>query len=148
MKTQSAQVTNRTHRRGFTLIEVLLVLAILGVIMSLVVPRLLGRQKHANEDATYISIYGVEQALKLYSMDHGGAYPSTSEGLNALLQPGRSDDRRWRGPYVEKIPRDAWGNPIAYEYPGRRNQDGADLYSPGPDGVEGTDDDLGNWSNM
>ncbi|MCA9114359.1 MAG: type II secretion system major pseudopilin GspG [Planctomycetaceae bacterium] len=148
MLTRNRCLPGHRRRRGFTLMEVLLVLAILGVIMSLVVPKLLGRQKHAHVDATYISIHGVEQALKLYSLDHGGSLPSSSDGLNALLRPGGSSDRRWRGPYVEELPRDAWGNEIAYQFPGRKNPDGADVFSPGPDGVAGTEDDVGNWREL
>lgn len=136
--------TSKRRRSGFTLIEVLLVLAILGVIMSLVVPRMLGRQKYASEDATRVSIHGVQQALKLYSVDHGGAFPASGDGLTALLEkPG--NDRRWRGPYLEEVPRDAWGGEIVYVNPGRRNADGVDVISPGADGTLGTADDIGNW---
>jgi general secretion pathway protein G len=135
----------RGKREAFTLIEVLLVLAIMGAIMSMVVPKLLGRQQHANADATRISIRGVEQALKLYALDHGGEYPGTSDGLQPLVQSPGPRDFRWRGPYLEKAPVDAWGSPIEYVFPGRNNPGGFDVASPGPDRVTGTDDDIGNW---
>ena len=135
----------RRRGRGFTLIEVLLVLAIMGAIMSMVVPRLLGRQRHANVDATRISIRGVEQALKLYALDHGGEYPSTGDGLQRLVQSPDARDFRWRGPYLEKPPVDAWGSQIDYIFPGRNNPGGFDVVSPGPDRVSGTADDIGNW---
>src|SRR5258708_3831389 len=105
-------------RRGFTLMEVLLVLAILGVIIGLVLPNLLGQQKKANIGATKVAINNVEQALKLYALDHDGEFPPSANGLDALLtSPG--NDPKWKGPYVEsgKVPADAWGNPLQYAYP-------------------------------
>lgn len=135
----------KTGRSGFTLMEVLLVLGIMGVIMAMVVPKVLGRQKHASVDATKVSLSGLAQALKLYSLDHAGDFPSTSEGLNVLLRaPGRPDPA-WRGPYLEQEPKDAWGQPLVYTYPGRRNVDSFDVSSAGPDHIHGTADDIGNW---
>lgn len=122
--------------------EVLLVLAILGVIMSMVVPKVLGRQRHANEDATRLSLQGLKQTLKMYSMDHGGDYPPSVAGLDALLKPPARKDPRWRGPYLEQEPLDAWGSPITYTVPGRKNTDSFDLSSPGPDRVLGNEDDV------
>ena len=84
-------------RTAFTLMEVLLVLAILLVIMGLVVPKILGRQKSANVDATMISIEGLNQAIKLYSLDHLGNPPSSADGLKVLIQSGKRDTR-WKGP--------------------------------------------------
>ena len=77
--------------------EVLLVLGILGVIMAMVVPKVLGRQKHASIDATRISIGGLSQALKLYSLDHGGDFPSATAGLEVLLKKPASQDPAWKG---------------------------------------------------
>jgi general secretion pathway protein G len=138
----------RTARRrgGFTLIEVLLVMAILGVIAGMVVPRLLGRQTHANSDATRLTIKGLEQAVKLYALDHHGVYPSSAEGIGSLLQPPSGDSVNWRGPYLDAPPKDAWGRPLTYAYPGRRNARGYDISSSGPDGIQGTSDDIFNDS--
>lgn len=122
--------------------EVLLVLAILGVIMSMVVPKILGRQKHANEDATRLSLQGLKQALRMYAMDHGGDHPQAAAGLNVLFKSPTRKDSRWRGPYLEQEPLDAWGSSITYVVPGRKNTDSFDLTSPGPDRVLGTEDDL------
>ncbi len=76
-----------------------------------------------------------------------GAYPSTDEGLQALLAAPTGKADRWRGPYVEgnKIPPDPWGEPYQYKCPGVHNKDGYDLWSKGPDKTDGTDDDIGNW---
>ena len=140
MKTQ-----NKTKRAAFTLMELLLVLAILGVIMAMVVPELLGRQKYANIDATRISVRGAEQALKMYAVDHLGDMPSTNDGFLVLLQPKSAQDKRWRGPYLDRAPADAWGTQLKYEFPGRVNKSSFDVSSAGPDKVFGTDDDIGNW---
>lgn len=130
---------------GFTLMEVLLVLAILGIIMAMVMPRVLGRQESASIDATKVSIQGLTQALQLYSLDHRGKYPTASDGLSVLLKnPGKSDPM-WRGPYLDREPQDAWGNEIHYRSPARRSAEAYDLSSAGPDGIPGNDDDIGNW---
>ena len=141
--THNKQCKNR--RRGFTLMEVLLVLAIMGVIMAMVVPKVLGRQQHANADATRVSIGGLTQALKLYSLDHSGDFPLTNEGIDVLLKSPGAKDTRWRGPYLEQEPLDAWGNTFEYHFPGKKNPESFDLISPGPDRTIGTEDDIENW---
>ena len=137
-----SQPQSGPQRDGFTLMEVLLVLAIMGLIMSMVIPKIMGRQKYANEDATRLSLHGLKQALRIYSMDHGGRYPSASEGLDVLRTPPSRKDPRWRGPYLEQEPLDAWGTPLIYTTPGRVNRDAFDLSSAGEDQVAGTDDDV------
>lgn len=146
---QQRQHVQYNKRRGFTLIEVLLVLAILGVIAAMVVPQLLGRQKKANVDATRLSITGLEQALDLYAVDHSGEYPTTAEGLESLLVKPNADEK-WNGPYLKEskqVPVDAWGRPLQYEYPGQHNTGGTkpDISSGGPDKAFGTPDDITNW---
>ncbi len=147
---QKRQLTKRNKRRGFTLIEVLLVLAILGVIAAMVIPNLLGRQRQANIDATKLSIGGLENALKLYAVDHNGEFPTTGEGIEALLTAPNNDEK-WHGPYLDSTkssPMDAWGKAFKYEYPGQHNAQGLkpDISSGGPDKAEGTADDITNWS--
>ena len=148
---QRRQHVQHHTRRGFTLIEVLLVLAILGVIAAMVVPQLMGRQKKANIDATRLSISSLEQALKLYALEHNGEYPTTAEGLEVLLVKPANDEK-WNGPYLEKeksVPIDVWGRPYQYEYPGQHHTDGLkpDISSSGPDKAFGTPDDITNWDN-
>jgi general secretion pathway protein G len=131
--------------RGFTLMEVLMVLGIMGIIMAMVMPRVLGRQQHASIDATRVSIEGLTQALRLYSLDHRGRYPGSSENLSVLIEnPGRRDTR-WRGPYLDRMPQDAWGKDFLFVSPGVKNPDSFDIISPGPDGVLGNADDIHNW---
>ena len=129
-------------RRAFTLMEVLLVLAIMGLIMAMVIPKVMGRQKYANIDATKLSLHGLKQSIRMYSMDHGGSYPPATDGLQVLLKPPSRKDPRWRGPYLEQEPLDAWGGPLLYTVPGRLNTESFDVSSAGEDQVAGTDDDL------
>lgn len=141
------QQRGRRHPAGFTLIEVLLVLAIIGVMMAITVPMLLGRQKQAYIDATKASIGGLENALKLYAADHDGEFPPSSAGLEVLLiSPG--NDSKWKGPYLEKakLPADAWGQPLQYQYPGQHQQTQPDIWSFGPDKQPSTEDDINNWT--
>lgn len=145
MKTRRTRQTAK--RSGFTLMEVLLVLAILGVIMAMVVPQLLGQQKRANMQAAQASIKGLEGALDFYAKDHEGLYPSTQEGVMVLIS-SNGNDPNWNGPYLRnttEMPLDPWKNPLQYANPGQNNQDKPDIWSWGPDKIDGTEDDISNW---
>lgn len=131
--------THTTRRRGFTLLELLLVLVILGVLAALVVPKFANRGQQARETAAKSDINAITIALETYEVDNGG-FP---EDLNALMAAPASVDN-WNGPYLRRDPKDPWGNPYVYRYPGQRNPNGFDLYSFGPDGREGNDD-IGNF---
>jgi general secretion pathway protein G len=135
---------NQTQRRhGFTLVEMLLVVAIIGILAALVIPKIAGTSEHSREVAAAADIHGgIKTALDHYEIDCG-FYPRSLNDL--LVQPG--DAKNWRGPYLDgtQLPVDPWGNPYVYYYPGKRNANGYDLFSVGPDGKEGTDDDIGNW---
>ncbi len=133
------------RKAAFTLIEMLLVLAIMGVLLSMTIPNLLGRQQTANIDITQGSIAGISQGIQMYQLDHQGALPTSREGLAALVTNPNTKDRRWRGPYLPELPLDAWGTAIEYKAPGRHNPQSYDLSSAGPDRIHGTDDDFGNW---
>ncbi len=135
--------TRYSESKAFTLIEVLLVLAILLVIMGLIVPRLTDRQKDAKIEATKVSLEGLSQAIKLYALDHDGDPPRTVDGIKALMEPSKSD-KNWKGPYLERPAVDAWKQPFTYRFPGQRNPKSYDLTSPGPDKIFGTPDDIGN----
>jgi general secretion pathway protein G len=148
-RVNAIRVSKQTRRRGFTLIEVLLVLAILGVIAAMVVPQLLGRQKQAMIDQTKLSIKSLENTLEFYAKDHDGEFATSAEGLEVLLHQPNNDDK-WHGPYlkdVKTVPLDAWGKPFHYEYPGQHHPQGTapDITSNGPDKVQGTNDDINNW---
>lgn len=144
--------SRRARRPGFTLLEVLLVLAILGVIAAMVVPQLLGRQKKAMIDATAASISGLEQALKLYAVDHAGEYPRGSQdALTVLMTPVDADGKPME-PYLEKLPKDAWEQVLYYEYPNTKapNSTKPAIWSSGPDkkNDDGGGDDINNWSDL
>jgi general secretion pathway protein G len=144
--------TDRSKRHGFTLLEVLLVLAILGVIAAMVVPQLLGRQKKAMIDATSASINGLEQALKLYAVDHGGEYPQGGQdALTVLLQPVDANGKAMEQ-YLEKLPTDAWDQVLYYEYPNTKvpNTTKPAIWSSGPDkkNDDGGGDDINNWAEL
>ena len=136
---------NLSRKNAFTLIELLLVLVILAVLGVIVVPKFTNRSKQAKETAAISTIANVEVALDAFEIDNG-RYPTSSEGLDALLkQPVNADD--WKGPYLKKdVPLDPWGNKYVYKQPGQYNEFGYDLYSYGPDGQQGSDDDVTNWS--
>jgi len=128
---------------GFTLIELMLVVIIIGALVAMVMPRLTGRGEQARTSAAKADIQAnIATALKLYELDNGN-FPSTEEGLNALLNKPASATN-WNGPYLEKKPIDPWGREYKYRSPGDHRSD-YDLYSLGKDGQEGTADDVKNW---
>ena len=130
------------QRKSFTLVELLLVVIIIGVLAAMVVPRLTGRSEEARMGVARADIEtNIATALKIYELDNG-VFPSTDEGLDALMKETGSA-KRWKGPYLEKMPVDPWGNPYQYRCPGTHRSD-YDLYSLGRDGGE-SDDDIVNW---
>lgn len=137
--------TNRGHG-GFTLVELLLVLTILGILAALVVPKFSGRTEQAKLTAAQTQISNFGTALDQFEVDTG-AYPKGRNGLNDLLFLPR-DAQNWHGPYlkIDVIPNDPWQHPYVYECPGKHNPTSYDLYSAGPDGRTGTEDDVCNWT--
>ena len=131
--------------RGFTLIELLLVLVILTLLAAVVVPKFTRRSEQAQITAARTDIASLEVALDVFEVDTG-RFPATEEGLGALLEQP-TGVTAWHGPYIKRgVPKDPWGNLYIYKYPGDHNANGYDLHSCGPDGQDGTDDDIDNWS--
>jgi general secretion pathway protein G len=133
------------RQRGFTLMELLVVLAILGLLMSLVGPRVLNQLGGAKTKTAGIQIKDLEQSLEMYKLDVG-RFPSTEEGLTALVsKPGNAAG--WNGPYLKSdVPLDPWNREYLYKYPGENGE--LDIYSYGQDGQAGgesEDSDVGNW---
>jgi general secretion pathway protein G len=131
------------NQRGFTLIEVLVVIIILGLIAALVVPRITGRLDEAKVEATKIQMRAIKDALEQYKLDNG-TYPTTEQGLKALVEKPNTPPlpSRWR-PYLDKLPQDAWGRDFVYLSPGINRP--FELRSLGADGKEDTEDDLDVW---
>ena len=131
--------------KGFTLIEIMLVVIIIGVLVAMVVPNIAGRSEQARMAAARTDIdANLSTALDLYSMDVGH-YPTTNQGLKALLSDPGSEPK-WNGPYLKKrkIPKDPWARDYVYKAPGDHNKDSYDLSSLGADGTP-SDDDVTNW---
>ena len=129
-----------SHRSGgFTLVEMLLVLVILATLAAIVIPKMAGRSQQAKVTAAATQISSFKTALESYEVDTG-AFPK-SGGLGELVSSGVQG---WRGPYLDRIPPDPWGNSYEYDFPGKHGT--FDLISPGPDGRTGTDDDINNWN--
>ncbi len=139
----------RALRQGFTLLEILVVLAIIGLLVGLAVKNV--DRIFGDSQASVAKIFvndSIKTSLVRYRIDMGD-FPSTAEGLEALVTPPAARADRWRGPYIDapggRIPLDPWGEPYVYRYPGVHNRGGYDIFSKGPDRIEGTPDDIGNW---
>jgi general secretion pathway protein G len=136
-------------QNGFTLIEIMVVVVILGILAALVVPKIMGRPDEARVVAARQDIATLMQALKLYKLDNI-AYPSTEQGLQALVvKPGSAPiPPNWKsGGYIDRLPKDPWGHEFQYLNPGLHGE--IDVFSLGADGApggEGNDGDIGSWS--
>jgi len=138
------------QRRGFTLIEIMLVVIIIGILAAMIVPNIAGRSEQARKTAARTDIESnLSTALDLYKMDVG-QYPTTGQGLSALLtEPTASPvPAQWNGPYLKKkkIPKDPWGRDYVYASPGVHNTESYDLSSLGASGTEGSGN-VNNWEN-
>lgn len=141
------------RRAGFTLTEMLLVLAIIGVIAAMVVPNLIGSQQKANIQASKNNIKGFEDIVKQYAVANAGTFPegSRDEVIGMLLSPPVDDDGKTVAPYLETSPKDAWDQPLYYEYPSNKVPNGVKpaIWSSGPNrqNEDGGGDDINNWAD-
>jgi len=137
-----------TRNAGFSLVEILVVLVIMGLLISVVAPTVLNQADEARIQKVYADFKAIETALKSYRLDNY-VYPTTEQGLEALVEPSTLDPepRNFRaGGYLEELPIDPWGRPYLYMSPGEHKE--IDLYSLGADGLsggEGQNADIGNW---
>ncbi len=141
-------ITVATAQRGFSLVEILVVLVIMGLLISVVAPTVLNRADEARVQKVYADFKSIETALKIYRLDNY-VYPTTEQGLEALVEPSSLDPepRNFKaGGYLQEVPLDPWGRPYLYLSPGEHGE--VDLYSLGADGLsggEGQNADIGNW---
>ena len=138
----------RSRSKGFTLIELMVVLVILGVLAAMIAPRIMDRPDEARIVAAKADIASIIQALKMYRLDNI-RYPSTEQGLQALVTKPTINPipDNWKsGGYLDKLPKDPWGNPYVYLNPGRHGDiDVISLGADGQSGGEGKDADIGSW---
>ncbi|RLK48348.1 general secretion pathway protein G [Alkalispirillum mobile] len=138
----------RRRQSGFTLIEIMVVVVILGILAGIVVPRIMDRPDDARISKARSDIRAIESALNLYRLDNN-VYPSTDQGLEALVEEPTGDPqpRNWReGGYLDRLPKDPWGNDYQYLNPGEHSD--IDIFSYGADGQpggSGAQAEIGNW---
>jgi general secretion pathway protein G len=149
-------VRPRSHRRSrsaFTLLELLIVLAIIGVIAAMVVPRFLSQQQGANVKLSRTAIMNLEKAIEMYAVEHDGEPPTGTQdtALPLLLKPLDKDGKAMK-PFVDKIPKDAWDQPLFYEYPNTKDPDTdrPAIWSSGQNrqNENGEGDDINNWKDL
>ena len=137
---------NTHHPKGFTLVEILIVIAIIATLATVAIGNLGGIFSGQQEKAASIFVSNTAKLVfTSYKLDVG-SYPTTEQGIEALIKSPAGKEGKWKGPYIDTIPEDPWGNPYHYSYPGTRNinkSGGYDIWSLGQDGVVSADD-IGN----
>jgi len=147
-RSRTPLVLRRTARRGFTLLEIMIALAILGLLVGLAVTNLDTIFGGAQAKTAHLFVNeSIRLPLTSYRIQMGD-YPSTAEGLQSLITAPANRADQWRGPYLSdaKLPVDPWTEAYVHRYPGTRNKASYDVFSKGPDKTEGTKDDIGNWT--
>lgn len=142
-KTMTERRRRERANRGFTLIEMMIVVIIIAALAGMVVPRLIGRSEDAKKKIARADVATLSTALNLFRLDNE-RYPSNAEGLDALLRKPANSGATGE-PYIEKRAIDPWKRPYRYEAPGSRSTGAFDVFSAGPDGNDRTEDDVGNW---
>ena len=137
----------RTYRSGFTLVEIMVVVVILGILAATIIPQFIGTAHDAKVSMARANITELESAVEKFYI-HMDRYPSTEEGLDALVTEPADGAGKWRGPYVKMVRDDPWSNPYQYRSPGQNGAMTFDLWSRGADGADGGESDgadIANW---
>lgn len=141
----SKSAASKSGQSGFSLIEVMVVVAIIGVLASIILPNVIGSSEQADRQKVVADMVALENALAQYRLDNG-MYPTTEQGLESLVNEptvGPSPRNYRRGGYIQRLPQDPYGNDYLLLNPGEYGD--VDIFSAGPDNQTGTDDDFGNW---
>ena len=149
MSKRNSQPSFQRISRGFTLLEIIVVVVIIGILAAVVVPHFMERPGEARIVRAKQDIAGVVTALKLYRLDNF-TYPNSSQGLDALVSKpsGQPEAPNWKGPYLDRIPKDPWNRAYVYQEPGQHGAfDVSSLGADGQAGGEGEATDVGNWEN-
>jgi len=143
MKTRSLQ----RRSAGFTLLEIMVVVIIIGVLAATIIPQFIGTTVDAKISAAKSDVAQLENALERFNL-HMDRYPTMDEGLKVLVEAPAGEDKKWRGPYIKLLRPDPWGNAYQYRVPGMHHTTSFDVWSRGADGQDGGDGpnaDIGNW---
>ena len=135
------------RRHAFTLLEIMVVVVILGILAATILPQFIGTAEEAKVNTAKATVSQLASALERFNI-HMDRYPTTEEGLGALVDAPSSEDKKWRGPYITALKADPWGTPYQYRNPGVHRKTGFDVWSRGKDAADGGDGDaadLGNW---
>ena len=141
----------RTHPQkkhpGFTLVEIMVVVIVIGILAAVIIPQFTGTTTDAKISAAKANVSELESAVERFNV-HMDRYPTAEEGLNALVAAPPGEEQKWRGPYVKVVRNDPWGHPFQYRTPGVHHPSSFDLWSRGADGAdggEGPNAEVGNW---
>jgi general secretion pathway protein G len=132
---------------GFTLLEIMVVVIIIGVLAATIIPQFMGTTHDAKVSAAKSDVAQLESAMERFNL-HMDRYPTMDEGLKVLVEAPAGDDKKWRGPYIKVLRSDPWGNPYQYRAPGMHHPSTFDVWSRGADGQDGGEGpgaDIGNW---
>ena len=143
MKIQS----KKSSSAAFTLIEIMVVVIIIGILAATLIPQFVGTTQDAKISTAKSQVSELENAVERFNVQMD-RYPTTEEGLKALMEAPPGSEQKWRGPYIKQMRNDPWGNPFQYVYPGTHHPTSFDLWSRGSDGADGGEGaaaDIGNW---
>jgi general secretion pathway protein G len=147
MKIILLRIGTKARASGFTLMELMVVVVILGILAVTIIPQFVGTTQEAKVGAAKANIGELESALERFYI-HMDRHPTTEEGLKVLVDAPSSEEKNWRGPYIKLLRNDPWGHPYQYRNPGIHHPNSFDVWSRGADGAdggEGANADIGNW---